>query len=152
MTYLWVAIGSALGGIARYGLTRLASSASGTFPWGTMAINVIGCFIMGFVGTLEVLSGRIAIPESVRLLLMVGICGGFTTFSSFSLDTFAMMRTGDWFKAATNVTLSVDGDKMKADRDKVVGEVKDLGNRALATTQKSEDRSAPPAPPVATAN
>jgi CrcB protein len=107
MTYLWVAIGSALGGIARYGLTRLASSASGTFPWGTMAVNVIGCFIMGFVGTLAVLSGRFAISESVRLFLMVGICGGFTTFSSFSLDTFAMARTGDWFKAATNVILSV---------------------------------------------
>lgn len=107
MTYLWVAIGSALGGIARYGLTRLASSASGIFPWGTMAVNVIGCFIMGFVGTLALSSGRFAIPEGVRLFLMVGICGGFTTFSSFSLDTFAMARTGDWFKAATNVTLSV---------------------------------------------
>jgi CrcB protein len=107
MTYLWVAIGSALGRIARYGLTRLTLSVSGTFPWGTIAVNVIGCFIMGFVGTLALSSGRYAIPESVRLFLMVGICGGFTTFSSFSLDTFAMARTGDWFRAAANITLSV---------------------------------------------
>jgi fluoride exporter len=107
MTDLWVAIGSALGGIARYGLTRLTLSASGTFPWGTLSVNVIGCFVMGFVGTLALSSGRFAIPEGVRLFLMVGICGGFTTFSSFSLDTFAIAQTGDWFKAATNVTLSV---------------------------------------------
>jgi fluoride exporter len=107
MMYLWVAIGSALGGIARYGLTRLTLSFSGTFPWGTVAVNVIGCFIMGFVGTLALSSGRFAIPEGVRLFLMVGICGGFTTFSSFSLDTFAMARTGDWFRAAANITLSV---------------------------------------------
>jgi CrcB protein len=107
MTYLWVAIGSALGGIARYGLTRLTLSVSETFPWGTISVNVIGCFIMGFVGTLALSSGRLAIPEGVRLFLMVGICGGFTTFSSFSLDTFAMVRTGDWFKAAAIVTLSV---------------------------------------------
>jgi hypothetical protein len=63
---------------------------------------------MGFVGTMAVSRGRFAIPEGARLFLMVGICGGFTTFSSFSLDTFAIAQTGDWFKAATNVTLSVD--------------------------------------------
>lgn len=107
MKYLWVAIGSALGGIARCGLTRLTLSVSGTFPWGTIAVNIIGCFIMGFVGTLALSSGRFAIPEGVRLFLMIGICGGFTTFSSFSLDTFAMARTGDWFRAAANITLSV---------------------------------------------
>jgi CrcB protein len=107
MTYLWVALGSALGGIARDGITRLTLSVSATFPWGTFAVNVIGCFIMGFVGTMAVSSGRFAIPEGARLFLMVGICGGFTTFSSFSLDTFAIAQTGDWFKAATNVTLSV---------------------------------------------
>ncbi len=107
MTYLWVAIGSALGGVARYGLTRLTLNVSGTFPWGTIAVNVIGCFIMGLVGTLAISGGRLGISENLRLFLMVGICGGFTTFSSFTLDTFAMVSTGDWFRAAANITLSV---------------------------------------------
>lgn len=107
MTYLWVAIGSAIGGTARYGLTRFALGTSGTFPWGTLAVNVIGCFIMGLIGTLAVASGRLGMPEGLRLFLVVGICGGFTTFSSFSLDTFAMARSGEWFKAAANITLSV---------------------------------------------
>lgn len=107
MTYLWVAIGSALGGVARYGLTRLTLNVSDTFPWGTIAVNVIGCFIMGFVGTIAVTSGRLAIPESFRLFLMVGVCGGFTTFSSFSLETFSMAQGGQWFKAAANISISV---------------------------------------------
>jgi hypothetical protein len=62
MTYLWVALGSALGGIARYGITRLTLSVSATFPWGTFAVNVIGCFIMGFVGTMAV-----SVPSIMRL-------------------------------------------------------------------------------------
>lgn len=107
MTYLWVAIGSALGGIARYGVTRLTANFSGTFPWSTMAVNIIGCFFMGLVGTLAASSGRLAVPGGLRLFLMVGICGGFTTFSSFSLDSFVMARNGEWFKAAANVTLSI---------------------------------------------
>jgi CrcB protein len=62
---------------------------------------------MGLVGTLAISVGRLAHPENLRLFLMVGICGGFTTLSSFSLDTFSMVRTGDWFRAAANITLSV---------------------------------------------
>jgi CrcB protein len=107
MAYLWVAIGSALGGIARYGLTRLTLNLSNNFPWGTIAINVLGCFIMGFFGTLTLSSGRFPTPENVRLLVLVGLCGGFTTFSAFSLHTFDMARTGDWLRAAANVTVSV---------------------------------------------
>jgi CrcB protein len=107
MMYVWVAVGSALGGMARYGVTRLLLADSGSFPWATFAVNVGGCFLMGFVGTMAVSNGRIAVPEGLRVFVMVGLCGGFTTFSSFSLETFALARSGDWFKAAANVTLSV---------------------------------------------
>ena len=107
MNYLWIAIGSAFGGIARYGITRLALSLGATFPWGTIAVNVIGCFIMGFVGTLPLSTGRLTAPEGLRLFLMVGVCGGFTTFSSFSEETFALAHAGDWLRAASNITLSI---------------------------------------------
>ena len=68
-------------------------------PWGTVLINVVGCFIIGFFGTYTLASGRHATAENMRLFVMVGICGGFTTFSSFSLQTFDLVREGAWAKA-----------------------------------------------------
>jgi CrcB protein len=106
-TYFWVAIGSAVGGVSRYALTRLMVHASAQFPWSTVCINVLGCFVIGFFGTLTLAGGRYAVPEDVRMFVMVGICGGFTTFSSFSLQTFDLVRAGEWDRAALNVVLSV---------------------------------------------
>lgn len=106
-TYLWITLGSALGGVLRYALTRLTLDSSTTFPWGTILINVIGCFVIGFFGTFTFPGGRFEVSENIRMFVMVGLCGGFTTFSSFSLQTFDLLRTGEWNRALANVTLSV---------------------------------------------
>jgi CrcB protein len=106
-TYVWVAVGSAIGGLSRYALSRLMVHASAEFPWSTVCINVLGCFVIGFFGTLTLAGGRYAVPEDVRMFVMVGICGGFTTFSSFSLQTFDLVRSGEWDRALLNVVLSV---------------------------------------------
>lgn len=107
MTYVWVAFGSALGGLARYALTRWTLPWSETIPWGTILINILGCFVIGFFGTYSLASGRHATAENTRLFVMAGLCGGFTTFSSFSLQTFDLMREGAWARAFLNVMLSV---------------------------------------------
>ncbi|HZY63194.1 MAG TPA: fluoride efflux transporter CrcB, partial [Edaphobacter sp.] len=106
-TYLWITLGSALGGVLRYALTRLTLDSSTTFPWGTILINVIGCFVIGFFGTFTLPGSRFEVPEDIRMFVMVGVCGGFTTFSSFSLQTFDLLRTGQWSRALANVVLSV---------------------------------------------
>ena len=106
--YLWVALGSAIGGCLRYALGReMLPQHSGSFPWSTVLINIIGSFIIGFFGTLTVTGSRWAVPESTRIFVMVGLCGGFTTFSSFSLQTFDLLRSGAWGRALLNVGLSV---------------------------------------------
>jgi CrcB protein len=106
--YFWIALGSALGGIARYALTRfLLPSASAHFPASTILINVLGSFVIGFFGTMTVAGGRFAVPENIRMFVMVGICGGFTTFSSFSLQSFDLLRSGMWGRALLNIGLSV---------------------------------------------
>jgi CrcB protein len=104
--YLWITVGSALGGVLRYALTR-ATFPSSTFPWATILINVIGCFVIGFFGTFTFPGSRFAASENLRMFVMVGLCGGFTTFSSFSLQTFDLLRTEAWPKAVANVLLSV---------------------------------------------
>jgi CrcB protein len=105
--YLWVILGSALGGVLRYALTKLTLDVSSTFPWGTILINVVGSFVIGFFGTFTFPGSRFEVSANMRLFVMVGLCGGFTTFSSFSLQTFELMRTGAWIRAFANVFLSV---------------------------------------------
>jgi CrcB protein len=108
ITYLWIAIGSALGGMARYGFSSLGANAFGeAFPWGTLLVNVSGSFIIGFFGTLTGPDGRLLVPGDVRQFVMVGICGGYTTFSSFSLQTLALAQDGEMLRAGLNVVLSV---------------------------------------------
>ena len=107
MSYLWVTIGSALGGLLRYSITRWTLTLSTNFPFGTIFINILGSFVIGYFGTLTLQSGKFAASDNARLFVMVGICGGFTTFSSFSLQTFDLMRTGAWGRALANVVFSV---------------------------------------------
>jgi CrcB protein len=107
MSYLWVTIGSAIGGLLRYVITRLTLTLSANFPLGTVLINVLGSFVIGYFGTLTLQSGKVPTSDNLRLFVMVGLCGGFTTFSSFSLQTFDLMRTGAWGRALANVTVSV---------------------------------------------
>ncbi len=106
-TCLAVMIGGALGSLARYMLSALALPISGTLPWGTILINVGGSFIIGLFGTLTLTEGRYPVSESARLFVMIGLCGGFTTFSSFSLQTLDLLRSGAVARASLNVTASV---------------------------------------------
>lgn len=105
--YLWVALGSALGGTLRYAIGRAIMQSTASLPWSTILINVLGSFVIGFFGTLTLSGSRYAVPETVRIFVMVGVCGGFTTFSAFSLETYDLLRTGDWGQALVNVALSV---------------------------------------------
>jgi len=106
--FLWVMIGSALGGAARFwGSVVVANRFGETFPWGTIIVNVLGCFVIGFFNTLSGPDGRIFVPIVARQFVMIGLCGGFTTFSAFSLQTLTLMQNGEWFNAASNVALSV---------------------------------------------
>jgi CrcB protein len=108
INYLWVALGGALGSVGRYGMGMAVARIAGeAFPWGTLIINVIGSFVIAFFGTLTVPSGPHAVPAEARLFVMVGICGGFTTFSSFSLQTFELMRGGEGVRAGAYVVASV---------------------------------------------
>ena len=86
-TYLVIALGGALGTLLRFGCGLLAAPFSENLPWGTIIINIAGSFAIGLFGTLTLAQGRFPVSENARLFVMVGFCGGFTTFSSFSLQT-----------------------------------------------------------------
>lgn len=106
--YFAVAAGGALGTVGRFFLSGIIANAFGqTFPWGTLIINVTGSFVIGFFGTLTGPDGRYLVDSMTRQFVMIGICGGFTTFSSFSLQTLALMRDGEWTAAGGNVFGSV---------------------------------------------
>jgi len=108
VTYLWIAIGGALGSMARYGCAELGSSWLGDrFPWGTLAINVIGSLVIGFFGALTVPGGRFAVTPDARAFVMVGLCGGYTTFSSFSFQTLSLLREGQLLRALLYIGGSV---------------------------------------------
>lgn len=108
MVYFWVAIGAALGGMARYWCSGVAARLVGeTFPWGTFVVNVVGSFIIGFFATLTGPGGRFYVGSIGRQFVMTGICGGYTTFSSFSLQTLNLGNDGEWFRVGANITLSV---------------------------------------------
>lgn len=104
---LIVGIGGFIGSIARYLLGgwihRLLNNA--WFPYGTLVINICGCFIIGFLNGLSESSGVFS-PET-RLFIFIGILGGFTTFSSFGYETFALFRDGEWLASIANITLQI---------------------------------------------
>jgi fluoride exporter len=106
--YGWVALGSALGGMSRYWLGGVIARGVGDdFPYGTLLINIVGSFVIGFFGTLTLPDGPRPASLDARLFVMVGLCGGFTTFSSFSLQTFELLRSGEGIRAAIYVVASV---------------------------------------------
>ena len=102
-TCLLVMIGGALGTLARYAVSVLALPISRDLPWGTILINVAGSFVIGFFGTLTLAHGRFPVSENIRLFVMIGLCGGFTTFSSFSLQTLDLLRSGAVLRASINI-------------------------------------------------
>jgi CrcB protein len=108
ITFAWVALGGALGSVARYGCSMLVAGWIGeTFPWGTLVINIVGSFVIGFFGVLTGPDGRALVSPDIRQFVMVGVCGGFTTFSSFSLQTLNLARGGDMLGAGANIVGSV---------------------------------------------
>jgi fluoride exporter len=113
IAYLWVALGGALGSTGRFWLNGLVaekfSETAAVFPLGTLIINVAGSFLIGVIGALAMPEGRM--DSSSRAFatqfLMIGVCGGYTTFSSFSLQTLNLLRDREWLYAGGNVILSV---------------------------------------------
>jgi fluoride exporter len=107
-TYFWIAVGSALGGVARHWFSGVAARLCGeTFPWGTLLINIMGSFAIGFFGTLTGPDGRVFVGSTARQFFMVGVCGGYTTFSSFSLQTLNLANDGEWLSVGGYVIGSV---------------------------------------------
>lgn len=106
--YLLVAIGGMLGAVSRYGLAGWISNATqGRFPYGTLAVNVIGSFVIGFFLTLAL--ERFSWSPEVRVFFTVGFLGAFTTFSTFSYETVELLREGAYALAAANMGLSLFG-------------------------------------------
>lgn len=106
LTYFSLFLGGGLGTIARYSVNGLISRRFVTFPMGTLVINVTGSFVISFFATLTDPDGRWLVSPTFRTFFMVGICGGYTTFSSFSLQTLNLARDGEWFYAGLNCALS----------------------------------------------
>lgn len=106
-TCLIVMVGGALGTLSRYAVSSIALPISGQMPWGTIIVNITGSFLIGFFGTLTLAHGRFPVSENWRLFVMIGVCGGYTTFSSFSLQTLDLLRQGALSRALVNVAASV---------------------------------------------
>ena len=108
MTVLWVALGGALGSVARYACSGVAARWLGAgFPYGTLFVNVTGSFTIGLLAALVAADGRPSLGADGRAFLLVGVLGGFTTFSSFSLETLNLARSGALGPAVLNVAGSV---------------------------------------------
>lgn len=108
MNYLWIAAGAALGGVLRYFFSGVAARLAGeTFPWGTLFVNVTGCMVIGFFVSLTGPDGRLIVPANIRLFVMTGLCGGYTTFSTFGLETLRLMQDREWAYAAWNTAASL---------------------------------------------
>jgi CrcB protein len=108
MIYFWVAVGGAIGSMARLWLgVKVALLTGLAFPWGTILVNIIGSLVIGFVATLTGPDGRVVVPIEAQAFVMVGLCGGFTTFSAFSLQTLELARDGRLLYAGANILLSV---------------------------------------------
>jgi fluoride exporter len=106
-TWIVVAIGSAIGGVSRYGVGLAAARLWGpSFPVGTLLINIVGSFIIGLYGALTLADGPMPASSDMRAFVMIGFCGGFTTFSSFSLQTLELLRAGENLAAALYILLS----------------------------------------------
>lgn len=101
---VWLALAGAVGTVARYGLTGLVHRINGiSFPWGTVAVNLVGCLLAGFIWTL--FANRWPLSGETRTLVLVGFMGAFTTFSALIFETGELLRDAEWTYAVVNLTL-----------------------------------------------
>lgn len=108
LNYIAIMLGGAFGTGARFWLATLIAARYGeAFPLGTLVVNVTGCFIAGAFAALTDPMGRFVVPIQVRQIFLIGVCGGFTTFSSFSLQTMDLAHDGEWLRAAMNAGASL---------------------------------------------
>ena len=106
--YLAVSAGAVIGSVLRALASMAALAWLGPgFPWGTLFVNIAGSFVIGFYATLTFPGERVFAGPRQRQFVMTGICGGFTTFSAFSLETFVLLQQGNWPIAALNIGISV---------------------------------------------
>ena len=109
--YIVIGLGGALGSMLRFGVGSLIDSnvqkTGYLFPWGTIVVNITGCFVIGFIYTISTGEGRLLLSPLTRNFITIGILGGYTTFSSFSLQTLTLAQSGQGWSAAANVLLSV---------------------------------------------
>lgn len=107
LSYFWVSLGGANGSAGRFWISGLVAARYGhTFPFGTLAVNVTGSFIIGLFAALTAPDGRFLASPLFREFFMIGICGGYTTFSSFSLQTLSLAQDGEWLRASANAVAS----------------------------------------------
>jgi len=107
LSYVWVCFGGAIGSGMRFWISGLVAQRIGqTFPFGTLAVNVTGSLIIGILAGMSIPEGRWMLSPSAREFLMIGVCGGYTTFSSFSLQTLTLLQEGEWLRATMNSVLS----------------------------------------------
>jgi fluoride exporter len=108
VTYLWIGLGSALGGMARYACSNLVAQTIGEgFPFGTLLVNIVGSFVIGFFATASGPDGRLLVSPDARQFVLVGLCGGYTTFSAFSWQTLVLLRDGEPARAGLNIIASL---------------------------------------------
>ena len=104
MNYLWIAAGAIVGASARYFVSGLARNISAAFPYGTLLINITGSLVLGFF--LIYSTERVLLDPRWRLLVAVGFCGSYTTFSSYAFESFALMEHGQWLLMGMNILFS----------------------------------------------
>tara|TARA_B100001250_G_scaffold413949_1_gene449917 strand:- start:4901 stop:5287 length:387 start_codon:yes stop_codon:yes gene_type:complete len=107
ISYLWIGLGSALGGMARHWCSIFVEKLTiSSMPWGTILVNILGCFVIGCLSYLVSLDQKPP-PVDLNSFLLIGFCGGFTTFSAFSMQSFDLIKNGEWLNMFGNVAISV---------------------------------------------
>ncbi len=106
--YLWIGVGSALGGMGRHWCNGVIARLAGVdFPWGTLLVNVAGSLVIGLAAAVMGTEGRWPMSVTGQQFVMVGLCGGYTTFSAFSLQTLTLIQSHQWGAAVANILVSV---------------------------------------------
>ncbi|RME61202.1 MAG: fluoride efflux transporter CrcB [Candidatus Dadabacteria bacterium] len=105
LKFLWLAIAGAIGTVARYGLAGLIHNKlkDASFPWGTIGVNILGCFLVGFLWI--IFEEKVQLSPETRTIILVGFFGAFTTFSAYILETSELFRSAEWYYGAANILI-----------------------------------------------